>query len=140
MFLNPDKQPFDGDETIIVVQPCDVMKELVMPTLKIFALAPFPLSDSPRCNLHISWEVVGVKKKRSILERLAAWVHQMINHTDRAEINRTEWRCGSPYGGLFESPGVSLPDAYHLCFNPSRLFFSLSFLFPSSLSLGASAA
>lgn len=60
-------------------------------------------------------------------------VHQMINHSDRAEINRMESRCG----GLFESPGVSLPDAYHsclicrcfsfLCFSPLLLFHSLAF-------------
>lgn len=85
-------------------------------------------------HLHISWEVVRKDdKKKCILERLAAQVHQMINHTDRAEINRMERRCS----GLFESPGVSLPDAYHfclmchcfsfLCVSPRLPFHSLSF-------------
>lgn len=76
---NPYKQPFDGDETIIVLQPWDCVKELVMPPLKIFDLAPFPLAVCLRCYLHISYEVVrrrrkkkgGKKQTRSIVGRLA---------------------------------------------------------------------
>lgn len=70
-----------------------------------------------------------LKKQRSIFKRLAAQVHQMINHIDRAEINRKESRCRS----LFERPGVSLPDAYH--FNLSLLLFFFLFFYSASFSL-----
>lgn len=64
MLCNPDKPPFDGDETIIVVQPRDALRELLMPPLKIFDLAPFPPLRLPPMYLHISWMAVRNDKKK----------------------------------------------------------------------------
>lgn len=91
---NPEKHVFDGNETIIVVQTSDGLKEVLMPRRKTFDLAVFALCDS-RPHLHISWVVVKKKRcfgkgQKGIFERLEAQLHQIINHTDRAEVNRME--------------------------------------------------
>lgn len=89
---NPDKQPFDDDEMIIVIQPWDALKEILIPLLKTFYFSSFWLSSR---HLHISCVAVRKKafkrnkKQKRILEGLAEQVDQMINHTDRAK--KIEW-------------------------------------------------
>lgn len=136
MLRNPEKHVFDGNETIIVVQTSDGLKEVLMPRCKTFDLAVFALCDSPCICISVRWWLKKGcfgKGQKCIFERLESPIHQIINHTDRAEVNRMEWKdgtkCFCPRGLLFQSVSAFLFFALY----PS--FHSVLSLYPLSLYL-----